>query len=363
MMIFRQLFDPETSTYTYLLADKETREAVLIDPVREQYQRDEQLLHELGLKLVYTLETHIHADHVTSSSLFRAHHGSRSAVSKAGGASCASVLVEDGDAIRFGKHALEVKATPGHTDGCVTYVLDDLSRAFTGDTLLIRGCGRTDFQQGDARRLYRSVQDKIFSLPDDTLIYPGHDYKGRTVTSVREEKAFNPRLGGGRTVEEFVNIMDNLNLSYPRKIDVAVPANLQCGVMPGEAIEPAAPEVGEWAPIVRSPTGVPEVTVGWVAETLGQLRLIDVRGEDEFSGPLGHVAGSELVPLATLDKAAAAWDRKEKLVVICRSGGRSGRGARLLEDMGFESVVSMAGGMLAWNQAVESAAPTPGSCG
>jgi sulfur dioxygenase len=228
-MLFRQLFDAETCTYTYLLADEETREAVLIDPVREQIDRDLELVGELGLELVHVLETHVHADHVTGAALLRARTGARTVVSRDGGAPCADVLVGDGDVVRFGKHELEVRATPGHTDGCVTYVTADRTMAFTGDALLIRGCGRTDFQQGNARTLYRSVHDKIFTLPDDCAIYPGHDYKGRTRSTVGEEKALNPRLGGGKTEDEFVAIMQDLDLAYPRKMDIAVPANVRCG--------------------------------------------------------------------------------------------------------------------------------------
>jgi sulfur dioxygenase len=228
-MLFRQLFDPETSTYTYLLADMQTKEAVLIDPVFEHVERDVQLLRELGLSLRFVLETHVHADHVTSAGILRERLGAQTVVSKAGGAPCADVAVDDGDVVHCGAIALEVRQTPGHTDGCVTYVEHGHKRAFTGDALLIRGCGRTDFQQGNARTLYRSVHDRILSLPDDTAIYPGHDYKGRTMSTVGEEKAFNPRVGGGLTEAQFVEIMGALKLAAPKKIDEAVPANLLCG--------------------------------------------------------------------------------------------------------------------------------------
>jgi glyoxylase-like metal-dependent hydrolase (beta-lactamase superfamily II) len=233
-MLFHQLFDPETSTYTYLLADEDTREAVLIDPVREQVERDLAVLAERGLRLAYILETHVHADHVTGASTLRARTGARTAVSRRGGAPCADILVDHGDVLRFGAHALEVRATPGHTDGCVTYVTDDHRMAFTGDALLIRGCGRTDFQQGDARTLYRSVHRQIFSLPDECAVYPAHDYQGRTRTTVGEEKALNPRLGGGKTEDEFADIMENLDLAQPRQIHVAVPANSRCGRIEAE---------------------------------------------------------------------------------------------------------------------------------
>jgi glyoxylase-like metal-dependent hydrolase (beta-lactamase superfamily II) len=229
-VIFRQLFDPETSTYTYLLADDTSREAVLIDPVFEQFERDRVLLEELELSLRSTLETHVHADHVTASGRLRGRLGSQVVVGAATGVTNADVVVGDGDAVRFGMHALEARLTPGHTDGCVTYVCREAGMAFTGDALLIRGCGRTDFQQGDAAILFASVHEKIFSLPDATLLYPGHDYRGRTVTTVAEEKRFNPRLGFDRSAAEFVAIMKDLALPLPRKISIAVAANLESGV-------------------------------------------------------------------------------------------------------------------------------------
>lgn len=348
-MIFRQLFDRETCTYTYLLADEATREAVLIDPVREQVARDTTLLEELGLTLKYTLETHIHADHVTSSGVLRRRLGSRSVVSAAGGANCADIQATHGQTIRLGEVELEVRHTPGHTDGCVSYVLADQSMVFTGDTLFIRGCGRTDFQQGDAARLYASVHGQLFSLPDSCAVYPGHDYKGRTMSTVGEERAHNPRLGGGRSVQDFSAIMAGLDLADPAHIDVAVPANLRCGWLPEDeaAAAPAAPTA--WAPIVRSANGVPEVTAGWTRANTGAVRAIDVRRHDEWVGALGHAEGAELVTLDGLGAAAQAWPRDARYVLICRSGGRSGRGARLLESMGFQNVASMAGGMLAWN--------------
>ena len=362
-MLFRQLFDPETSTYTYLLADEETREAVLIDSVREQMARDETLLDELGLTLRYTLETHVHADHVTASGLFRQKRGSQSVVSALGGASCADIQVEDGDAIRFGKYALEARTTPGHTSGCMTYVMADQSMAFTGDTLLIRGCGRTDFQQGSASQLYDSVHDKVLSLKEDCKLYPGHDYKGRTVTTVREEKAHNPRLGGGKTKEEFIAIMDNLNLRKPKRIDEAVPANLECG-LPSDADRPATPaETGGWAPIQRTATGVPEVDPGWLSKPVEGLRVVDVRSAEEFAGELGHVDGAELVPLAELPERAAAWSRDDRFVLVCRSGGRSGKAAHIMENLGFSHVVSLKGGMLRLRRGSADAAPTADSCG
>ena len=238
-MLFRQLFDPETSTYTYLLGDDETREAVLIDTVLEQFNRDRRLLGELGLTLLYTLETHVHADHVTASARFRDALGSQVVVAAPAGVKNADLNLGDGDRLRFGRHELEARLTPGHTDGCVTYVCAEVGMAFTGDALLIRGCGRTDFQQGDPPTLFRSVRERIFSLPDETLLFPGHDYKGRTVTTVDEERRFNLRLGIEKSESEFAAIMGGLDLAYPKRMDVAVPANLRSGE--GQAAAPARP--------------------------------------------------------------------------------------------------------------------------
>lgn len=348
-MLFRQLFDPETSTWTYLLADETTREAVLIDPVLEQVDRDVQLLDELGLTLVWALDTHVHADHVTGLGTLREKTGCKTVLSERAGTGCPDRLVKQGDRVVFGTRHLEVRETPGHTNGCVTYVLDDRAMAFTGDALLIRGCGRTDFQQGDARTLYDSVRTQVFSLPDTTTIYPGHDYKGRTASTVGEEKAWNPRLGLARSVDEFVEIMAKLQLAYPRKIDVALPANLQCGVPKGLRAVPEMPSLPPWAPIETSASGVPEVTCEWVAANAGAARLLDVREPHEYDAELGHIAGSELVPLAMVDAAAARWNPDAPVVVVCRSGGRSGRAALTLVQKGFRKVVSMRGGMLAWN--------------
>jgi glyoxylase-like metal-dependent hydrolase (beta-lactamase superfamily II) len=240
-MIFRQLFDPETSTYSYLLADEASREAVLIDPVLEQFDRDSTLIRELDLRLTHTLETHVHADHVTASGRFRERLGSKVAVGDRTGVGNADLYLRDRDVLGFGAQRLEVRSTPGHTQGCVSYVLAAESLAFTGDALLIRGCGRTDFQGGDAAQLFRSVRRQIFSLPEVAHLYPGHDYKGRTVTTIAEEKRYNARLALDRSEAEFVAIMHALDLAYPKRIDVAVPANLSSGLVPegvGEA--PAA---------------------------------------------------------------------------------------------------------------------------
>ena len=226
--MFRQLFDRESCTYTYLMADTVSKEAVLIDPVIDLSERDGKLVKELGLTLKYVLNTHVHADHITGTGrLKKLLPGVKSVISANSGGE-ADVLVKDGDRIVFGGHSLVVAETPGHTEGCVTYLNREAGCAFTGDTLLVRGCGRTDFQGGSASALYQSVWSRILSLPDNTVLYPAHDYKGQTATTVGEEKMFNPRLT--KTKEEFITIMTNLNLAYPKKIDVSLPANMVCGL-------------------------------------------------------------------------------------------------------------------------------------
>jgi sulfur dioxygenase len=355
-MIFRQLFDRDSCTYTYLLGCERTREAILIDPVKDLVDRDVQVLTELDLTLKYTLETHVHADHITASGLLRQRLGSQSVLSARGGAPCVDIAIEDGQTLQFGDCSIEARATPGHTNGCTSYYVADEDMIFTGDALFVRGCGRTDFQQGDPATLYASIHGKVFSLPDDTKIYPGHDYKGRTVTTVAEEKAFNPRLGGGRTVEQFAEIMEGLNLAPPKKLAVAVPANLQCGLeRPASSGSSTA-----WAPVVRSGEGVPEVTTAWLGANAHTVRIIDVRQPAEFNDELGHIAGAELVPLADLANAAADWPKDAPIVTVCKSGGRSGNGAALLESMHFQRVGSMAGGMLKWNA---DGLPTEGAGG
>lgn len=235
-LFFRQLFEKDSSTYTYLLADVEhpDRPAVLVDPVDKTVDRDLTLIKELGLQLIYAMNTHVHADHVTGTGLIKSKMpGVKSVISEASKAK-ADVFVNGGDKIYVGNLFLEVRPTPGHTQGCVTYVTGEgpgqpnPRMAFTGDALLIRGCGRTDFQGGSAEQLYKSVHSKILTLPKDTLLFPAHDYKGHTVTTVEEELLYNPRLS--KDMDTFKKIMENLGLSYPKMIDVAVPANMVCGI-------------------------------------------------------------------------------------------------------------------------------------
>ena len=233
-MIFRQLFETDSSTYTYLLACEQTGECVLIDPVIDTVARDLKVLQAYGLKLTYTLETHIHADHLSGGRKLREYTGCKIVVPAMDQLGCADLGVTEGTPFRVGNLELHPLYTPGHTSTHHAYLFDNGMQKvlFTGDALLIEACGRTDFQSGNPQHLYQSITQKFFTLPDETLVYPAHDYEGRQISTVGQEKTRNPRLNEGKTEAEFVQIMNNLNLPYPRKIDFAVPGNLQCGKCP-----------------------------------------------------------------------------------------------------------------------------------
>lgn len=235
-MIFRQLFDTQSSTYTYLLGDPASGQALLIDPVIETAERDLALVQELGLRLACTLETHVHADHLTAAYRLKELTGSRIAGPAHDRLLCRDMWVEDGVPFQLGAVTLLPLFTPGHTATHYCYLQQqgDVARVFTGDALLIDGCGRADFQGGDAAALYRSVHERLFTLPEDTLVYPGHDYEGRRVSTIRQEQNRNPRLGGNRPLEDFVSLMGSLELPYPKRMDLAVPANELCGDCPAE---------------------------------------------------------------------------------------------------------------------------------
>ncbi|MCH9046796.1 MAG: MBL fold metallo-hydrolase [SAR324 cluster bacterium] len=335
-MIFRQLFDSQSWTYTYLLADNQTRQAVLIDTVFEHHLRDLALVRELNLELLHTLDTHVHADHVTGAWLMSQAVGSKIAVGQASGVEGADLYLAHGDMLNVGGLGLEVRATPGHTAGCVTYVLSDQSMAFTGDALLIRGAGRTDFQQGDAAQLFRSVREQIFSLPEPCLLYPGHDYSGRTATTVGEERAHNPRLGDGKREQDFTGYMQNLGLPHPKRMDDAVPANLQCGRPKAGDTVPQAPD---WGPVIRTFAGVWEIDPGWVHEHREDVLLIDVREEQELRvSDLGLIPGSRVVPLSQFRERLAELPKDRPVVTACPAGARSAQAALILETAGFDRV-------------------------
>jgi sulfur dioxygenase len=334
-MILRQLFDRSSCTYTYVLGCSKTRAAVIIDPVAELVNRDLTILSELGLELTYILETHVHADHVTGAAVLREYTNAKNGLSKAACATCADLSFEHGDVIEFGDHRLLVRATPGHTLGCISYVLEVQGQtyAFTGDAMMVRGCGRTDFQGGCSKTLYRSVRSQLFSLPPETRIYPGHDYRGYQSTTVAEEMKYNPRLNLNVLEDDFVKMMAELNLSDPKMMDVAVPANQACGVtdlLPTQFLRKEIKSI--------QPAEFTERNGG---------RVIDVREPIEFNGPLGHIDGAELVPLAQVGGRLDDWDKVQPIVVVCRSGARSAQACKVLVDAGFRDVSNLDGGMVA----------------
>ncbi len=343
-MIFKQLFDQTSGTYSYLLADENTREAVFIDTVYEQHERDLALVRELGLTLKACLETHCHADHVTGAWLLKNALGCEIVASAYSGIEPLDHSLLEGNAYEFGSHAVSVLETPGHTDGCISFVLDDQSMVFTGDALLIRGCGRTDFQQGSARKLFHSIHDKLFILPDACIVYPAHDYSGRCASTIGEEKQFNPRIGGKANEEDFVGYLENMRLPHPRKIDIAVPANLKAG-RPDEVPEPP-----QWAPVVTTYSGNLEIGTQWVAAHRDEVNIVDVRTKVETDEESARIHGAQLIPLNELRDRLDEVPRDKPVMTICRSGKRSVLAAAILKENGWDRVANIQGGLLQWQQ-------------
>ncbi len=345
-MILRQLFDQASSTYTYLLADEYTREAVLIDCVFEQHARDAALIRELELKLLLTIDTHCHADHVTGAWLMKQALGSRIALAAVYDAANVDVPLSHGDTISFGVHTLTALATPGHTAGCLCFVTEDDKMVFTGDALLVRGVGRTDFQQGDARLLFRSISEQLFTLPADCIVFPAHDYEGRTSSTIGEERLYNSRIGGGAHEEDFVGYMRNLGLPHPKQLEIALPANLRSGEPEGGVV----PESPTWAPVVRTYAGLYEVSADWVARHRDAVNVLDVRSEAEFDGELGHIDGATLISLDELRARLGEVPRDKPVVTVCQTGKRSGLAMDILRRAGFERSASLSGGMARWRE-------------
>ena len=341
-LLFRQLFDAPTGTFTYLLADVPSGDGVLIDPVFEQHERDHSLIRELGIRLVASLDTHAHADHVTGSWLMHQTSGCAIGLAAAARARHVTLPLEHGDSVPFGGRSLQVRSTPGHTDSCISFVLDDASLAFTGDALLVRGCGRCDFQQGNPHTLWASITGQIFSLPDACLLYPGHDYTGRSVTSVAEEKAFNARLGGNATERDFVGHMEAMRLPHPGRITEALPGNMRSGKPRG------AGGSASWAPLQHRYAGLPELPPDRVAEHLDEITILDVRSAEEFEGPDGRINGSLLIPLPELEARCGAIPADRPVVVVCHSGSRSALATQQLIKTGPRQVANLHGGLSRW---------------
>jgi sulfur dioxygenase len=345
-VLLRQLQDAASGTWTYLVADPQSGDAALIDPVYEHHLRDAALVRELGLRLILTIDTHCHADHVTGAWLMREALGSQIALSGSYGAQGVDVPLVDGATLALGKLSLEVRATPGHTSGCTTLVLGSGDVAFTGDCLMIRAAGRTDFQQGSARLMYRSIHDRIFSLPDACLVYPAHDYEGRTVTTVGEERRWNPRIGGGAREEDFVGYMENLGLPHPKQMELAIPANLRCG-RPEDGRYPYRPT---WGPVVATYGGIHEIEPDWVARHRADVHVLDVRHDAEQDGDLGRLEGALHIPLDELRGRAGEVPRDRPVVVVCQSGRRSAMATVILRKAGHAQVANVAGGLLRWRE-------------
>jgi glyoxylase-like metal-dependent hydrolase (beta-lactamase superfamily II)/rhodanese-related sulfurtransferase len=339
-----QLFDPDSCTYTYVLFDEASREALIIDPVDVQLERDLTVLREHDLRLRWVLETHAHADHITSALWLAEHTGALTAAPAACGIVTVHRPLQHGDEVTFGSQRVRALATPGHTAGSMSYFWERATsqgvqrHVFTGDTLLIDGCGRTDFQSGDAAALYRSITEVLFALPDDTVVWPGHDYRGRTHSTIGHEKAHNARVAG-RTLDEFVALMNGLNLSRPRRMDEAVPANLHGGIRhdaDGAALDAPQPADGYAGDVP------PAVAWDWVQQ--GRAVLVDVRTDAEREW-VGYVPGA--VPLAWkqwpgmqpnpgFDDGVRSLLRGDgrPLLMLCRSGARSIAAARRATELG-----------------------------
>lgn len=342
-ILFKQLFDQSSCTYTYLLADPQTRQAVLIDTVYEQHERDLSLIRELELDLIACIDTHCHADHVTGSWLLKHALGSQIVASKHSGVGGIDRTIEEGDRINIGEFYLDVMETPGHTNGCTSFVDKDRSMVFTGDCLLIRACGRTDFQQGSAPTLYHSITERLFTLPDDCIVYPGHDYSGRTSSTIGEEKKFNPRVGGDANETDFCGYMENMKIPHPKKIAIALPANLKSG-RPDEI-----PQSPTWAPVVTTYSGLVEISPQWVAANKAKVHVLDVRTKTEYDEEKSHISSSQLIPINELRDRLNEVPNDKPVLIICRSGKRSALAYEILHEAGWEQVANISGGLLRWS--------------
>lgn len=331
---FRQLLDQDTWTFTYLLWDLDNREGIIIDPVREQFERDLCLVGELGVRMVYALDTHVHADHVTSLGMLREEMGLQTAVGEPSGVPCADIMLNDGYTLGFGRHTLTALATPGHTDACTSFKVENM--VFTGDALLIRGCGRTDFQQGDPEMLYRSITQKLYALPDETLVYPGHDYNGKSVSTIGEEKQYNPRIPATQTESDFAELMNSLNLPRPKHIDEAVPANMGCGISV------------DHGHLTEEVFGVRDLQKILTALSENEV-VIDCRTPDEYEA--GHIPGAINLPMGKELDQLGELRVYRKIYLYCYSGRRSQTVFATLTSKGLDNLVCLgSSGMAEWKK-------------
>jgi len=304
-----------------LLVDTNSHQGAIIDGVKEQLARDLQSIEQLGIELLYAIETHVHADHVSSAGLIRQKTGAQIVYSKAAGIKSIDIELNDGDILPLGQYQIKAIKTPGHTTGCMSFYIEN--SVFTGDTLLIRGCGRTDFQQGSTEALYSSVTDKLFNLPGETLVYPGHDYNGNTCSTIDEEIKWNPRLGKKKSLIEFINIMDNLNLALPKKINEAVPANEGCGIH----VKANA--------YVHDDFSISALYEIWQQKDPDNL-IVDNRSKEEYQQ--GHVPNSQNIPLGTEPDYLAYFKKFKHIYIYCHSGRRSQTALTNLAMMGLENI-------------------------
>jgi sulfur dioxygenase len=334
-LTIKQLFDRESCTYTYLLIDTDTGEGAIIDGVLETFERDMQIINELGIELLYAIETHAHADHITSAGKLRETTGARLVYGESSGIEAIDIPLRDGDSIALGHYRLGAISTPGHTNGCTSYFCD--GALFSGDALLIRGCGRTDFQHGDPGVLYDSITQKLFVLADDTIVYPAHDYNGRTSSTIGEEKTWNPRLGGGRSRESFVELMNNLNLDMPKRINEAVPANMKVGIN-FDANRYLLRDF-DMSDLHRVWQDLPQNTL-----------VMDNRTPEEYAR--GHVPGSRNIPMGTENQQVPELGKFDQIYLYCRSGRRAQTTATNLHFQGLNQVTCIShSGMPDWEKA------------
>lgn len=360
-MIFKQLFDKTSSTFTYLIADPVSKEALFIDPVNTNIDEYLALLKTDDLQLKYLFETHVHADHITASGLLRQVTGAKIGIGSHCGAELADYQLQGEEVFLLGTNlSLKTICTPGHTGGSMSFLVGD--KIFTGDTLFIGGCGRTDFQNGSAAALFDSITQKIFTLPGETLIYPGHDYKGNFVSCVFQEKANNPRLAG-KTRDEFIHIMDNLNLPKPKLINEAVPANLYCGTDEEEALQLAdssdyaqsnKERRGVQGNINRAKQQIKQIDLVAAKEMLlaDNVILLDVREKNEFD--LGfienaiHIPRGEIKP--TVESLLPTNNKDAAILIYCASGNRSALAGIIMEELGYTNLYSLVGGYVGWKR-------------
>jgi sulfur dioxygenase len=305
-LLLEQLYDRDSCTYTYLLIDPETNEGAIIDPVWEHFDRDLQIISERGIELLYSIETHAHADHVTSGGKLRQMTGAKIVFGENAGIQSIDISIKHNQELKLGNFTIRAIFTPGHTSACTSYYIDGM--VFTGDALLIRGCGRTDFQDGDPGQLFDSITQKLFKLDDETKVYPAHDYNGRIGSTIGQEKRWNLRLGNNRPRQEFVELMNNLNLDMPKKINEAVPANISCGIN----FEPNRYMLDE--------ISMDDLYRVW-QQLPKEILIVDNRTPKEFNN--GHVPGSYNMPIGTENEHLETLKHYEKVYIHCRSGRRS----------------------------------------